>query len=81
MRKWVVSGIIILLLPWLMSLVWMHKGGQAVGAVQETETGQAQGIQAGLEAENQAAGGLVSGSGNAAAADISGSAGSENLLN
>lgn len=49
MRKWVVSGIIILLLPWLMSLVWMHQGGQAVSPVKE--------IQSGLEAENQAAGG------------------------
>ncbi|MEW4413220.1 SpoIID/LytB domain-containing protein [Clostridium sp. AN503] len=58
MRKWVVSGIIILLLPWLMSLVWMHQGGQAVSPVKE--------IQAGLEAENQAAGTLINGSGDAA---------------
>lgn len=35
MRKWVVSGIIIFLIPWLLSLVWMHREGQAVGSVRE----------------------------------------------
>lgn len=35
MRKWLVFGIVMLLAPWLMSLVWMKTAGQAVTTGQE----------------------------------------------
>lgn len=56
MRKWIAFGIVLLLIPWLMSLAWMHMAGQAVGMVQQDVDGETLGVQAGIEAENQAAG-------------------------
>lgn len=40
MRKWLVFGIVMLLSPWLISLIWMRGAGQAVGTGQVAGAGQ-----------------------------------------
>lgn len=75
MRKWLVCGIVMLLTPWLMSLVWMHTAGQAVEARKAAGASENAGVAGNAgAAENAGVAGNAGASGTAEALENAGEA-------